>query len=111
VKVVDIQQVSEMPVNLPEAYHQGYFHDLSGVDNLRSRPHVLHGVPNILVEKTPLPWFMTMMEPPYSDEFLLRDLTKTAKSESIQRHHPETRQVIFDSFSNFPELQHHYLRS
>ena len=52
-----------------------------------------------------------MMEPPYSDAFLLQDLKKTVTSDGIQKHHPEARQVIFDSFSSFPELQQHYLRS
>ena len=111
-QVVDIEQVTTIPVNVPgETFYTGYSRDQSAVDNLQSEPHVLHGIPSILVEKTPNPWFMSMMDPPFPDKDLLNELKSTIDSDGIQSHHPEIRQVVFDSFSSFPEIQQHYLRS
>jgi hypothetical protein len=110
--VVDVEQVTTIPVNIPEeAFYSGYFRDQSGVDNLQSESHVVHGIPSILVEKTPRPWFQTMMLPPFEDASLLEELKQTIDSDGIQSHHPEVRQVVFDSFASFPEIQQHYLRS
>lgn len=73
-------------------------------------PRVLHGAPPFLIE-SPLPAFM-LREPVYSDDFLLRDLKNlTQGAPGIANHHPEVRQVVFDSFQHIPELLQHYLRS
>jgi hypothetical protein len=110
-KVVDVENVTKMEVNVPDQYTAGYFHDLGGVDDLRDRPQILHGIPRIMVEKTLRPMFQSMFEPPYADEFLLRDLKHSIGTVGVDSHHPEVRQVVFDSLSSYPELQEHYLRS
>lgn len=73
-------------------------------------PTVLHGIPRIL-EESPAPMFM-LRPPAYSDEFLLKDLQNTiSENSSIRNHHPEVRQVIFDSLSKHPSLLHHYMNA
>jgi hypothetical protein len=73
-------------------------------------PRVLHGAPHIMIE-SPLPAFM-LREPVYSDNFLLRDLKNlTRDGPGVGNHHPEVRQVVFDSFQHHPDLLQHYLRS
>lgn len=71
-------------------------------------PRVLHGIPPYKVEPGQ-PYFM-LRDTVYSDDFLLTDLRKLAAVGGSSKHHPEVRQVVFDSFSKYPTLLQHYLR-
>ena len=71
-------------------------------------PRVLHGAPPFKVEPGQ-PYFM-LRDAVYSDEFLLADLRKLAGPGGLSKHHPEVRQVVFDSLEKFPTLLQHYIR-
>ena len=69
-----------------------------------------HGLP-IMETEPKVPFFM-VMDPVYSEDFLLRDLKNlTVAGEGIGKHHPETRKVIYESLKHNSELLHEYLRS
>ena len=72
-------------------------------------PTVLHGVPRILLEAG-APFFM-LQPPSYSDDYLLADLKRISEPGGVSTHHPEVRQVVFDSFEKHPSLLQHYLRN
>jgi hypothetical protein len=83
---------------------------LTEFDEIQPRvPRVLHGIPPILHE-APMPFFM-LQEPSYEDDFLLTDMKRLIKTDGMRSHHPEVRQVVFDSFEKHPELLKHYMRS
>lgn len=109
---MDVQQITTIDTSLQRDISQELEQpSLRGVEDLLNRRHLNHGIPSILVENTPQPWFQTMTEPPYSEAFLLADLKRNIVSDGIKNHHPEVRQVVFDSFSSYPSIQKHYLRS
>ena len=69
-----------------------------------------HAIPPIKIEPQ-MPNFM-IMDPVYSEDFLLRDLKNpTTPGEGIIKHDPETRKVIYESLKHAPELLEEYLRS
>jgi len=71
-------------------------------------PRVLHGIAPYKVEPGQ-PYFM-LRDPVYSEDFLLTDLRKLAKPGGLSSHHPEVRQVVFDTLKKYPELLEHYMR-
>jgi hypothetical protein len=110
-RVVDSEQVTVMPlVGEEQPFRVGDGdHEYRPIDAALV-PRVLHGAPHIMIE-SPLPGFM-LRPPHYSDDFLLRDLKNlTRNGPEVGNHHPEVRQVVFDSFQQHPQLLQHYLRS